>query len=98
MTSRDMQFVCPDCGGHRFGSSQEGDGPLTRHCHGNDAPGSTHDVCPFTWTLEEDWKFFTVYGRHVSKTRHAEAMKELQDDLNRQINDNNRRFPSSHSF
>ncbi len=93
MTSQNIQFVCPECGGHAFGSSQEGDGPLIRYCHGNDAPGSTRDICPFTWPLDEDWKFFTVYGRPVSKTQYAAAMRELQDELNRSIEENERKFP-----
>ncbi len=71
---------------------------MIRHCHGDDAPGSTREICPFTWTIDEDWKFFTVHGRAVSKAGYAAAMKELQDELNRSIEKNQREFPSNHSF
>ena len=98
MTSRDIQFQCPECGGSAFGSSQEGDGSMARYCHANDARDSTRSVCPFTFPMADDWKYFLVHGKHVTKDQYAEAMKELQDDLNRQIDETNRRFPSSHSF
>lgn len=98
MTSRDIQFVCPKCSGSAFGSSQEDDGSLARYCHGNDAKDSNVEHCSFMFPEANDWKFFTVYGQHVTKDQYAEAMKELTDDLNRQIDETNRRFPSSHSF
>ena len=98
MNSRDIQFRCPECGGSAFGSSQKDDGSMTRYCHANDARDSTRSVCPFTFPMADDWRYFLVHGKHVTKAQYAAAMKELQDDLNRQINDTNRQFPSSHSF
>ncbi len=98
MASRDMQFQCPKCGGSAFGSTQEGDDSMTRYCHGDDARDSTRSVCSFTFPMDDDWRYFLVHGKHVSKAQYAAALKELQDNLNRQIDETNRRFPTSHSF
>ncbi len=50
-----MSFVCPKCGGTYFGSSQQADGSMVRHCHG-DAYSSG---CGFSFPVAEDAKYFT---------------------------------------
>ena len=54
--SVDKQFVCPECGGHMFGTSNVlGDNPKG-HCHDFKNDGSR---CLFTWDRNtEDKKVF----------------------------------------
>ncbi len=77
----DVRFKCPVCGGSAFGSSMDendpADGPMTRYCHGNDAGDSTRRTCPFRFTSDEDWKYFTINGRQVSAKEYEEFFKNL---------------------
>jgi len=50
---KERRFECPKCGSYMFGSSQNADGTLTRHCHGNE-----HCSCGFTFPDSDDDKYF----------------------------------------
>lgn len=49
---RVSQFTCPKCGSHKFGSWQNGDGQMRRHCHGLDG------ACDFTFHQRDDARYF----------------------------------------
>lgn len=52
------EFVCPKCGGSRFGTSGC-TGPVSKmigHCHG----GLGGVGCGFSWPRSEDWRHFTI--------------------------------------
>jgi hypothetical protein len=50
----DLQYTCPECGSHRFGSWQNEDGTLTRHCHGI----RENRYCQFKFHEKEDSQYF----------------------------------------
>ena len=47
------KFKCPECGSYMFGSSQNTDGTLTRHCHGNEKW-----KCNFSFNEKDDHLYF----------------------------------------
>jgi hypothetical protein len=51
MQFQGVHFRCPTCDATYFGSSQEPDGKLTRHCHGN---------CGYSFSQDEDAQHFYV--------------------------------------
>jgi len=53
------RFICPECGSYMFGSTQNSDGTLTRHCHGNEAWN-----CKFNFHQKEDEKYFHAECEH----------------------------------
>ena len=81
MNTRDIKFKCPRCGGSAFGSTQENDGSLTRHCLANDARDSKWATCSFTFPMADDWKYFTVYGKRLSQAEYEAAHKQLVAEL-----------------
>ncbi len=50
-------FICPNCGDTKFGSSEQPDGSLVRHCHGV-LDGDEAAPCSFTWPESDDHKYF----------------------------------------
>lgn len=81
MNTRDIKFKCPSCGGSAFGSVQNPDGSLARSCHANGAGDSRRSHCSFQFHMKDDWKHFTVYGKHVSQAEYEAAFKQLRDEL-----------------
>lgn len=62
----DVQFTCPQCGSHEFGSSDPGKPDEMRgHCHGTwtDAQGADRN-CSFSWPRTEDSKYFKGLGTY----------------------------------
>lgn len=51
------RLICPNCGDTKFGSSQQPNGELVRHCHGH---VNDEQPCAFTWPQSDDDKYFFV--------------------------------------
>lgn len=76
------RFQCPLCGGSSFGSELlDPEHPATsrmrRYCHGNDAGDGMHG-CKFNWSDEDDWKYFLVDGRKLSKPEYLEVQEQIR--------------------
>ena len=48
-------ILCPNCGGSKFGSTQQADGALVRSCHGWE---NSESPCDFKWASTEDHLYF----------------------------------------
>lgn len=57
-----LEFRCPECKSRRFGSRLLPNKKLKRTCHGHSRiylKGElTSSECHFTWSEDDDWKYF----------------------------------------
>lgn len=72
-----INFMCPKCGSSYFGSAQNNDGTLTRHCHGDET-----GRCRFKFQDSDDWKYFKRVTVESFETpdEYQKAVEEENDD------------------
>lgn len=76
------RFECPLCRGSSFGSTlldpaKPATSPMHRYCHGADG-GDGQAGCTFDWPDEDDWKYFLVEGKRLSKEDFAAHMNMIR--------------------
>ena len=76
-TKTRTQFICPACGGHYFGSGDNGDGTRTYNCQDSPRRGGN---CTFTVHEMDFWKHnFTVTTTVVPFASREDYIKNLNN-------------------
>jgi hypothetical protein len=79
-----LEFTCPDCGGHTFGSgidppvstplSQADLDRMEGMCHGYFETPRENRPCNFRWNRKrDDWKYFRGTGRFIKRTMEGKS-------------------------
>jgi hypothetical protein len=50
---------------------------MHRNCHGDDADDGV-DGCKFNWPDEDDWKYFLVEGRKLTRQEHEAIRAKIR--------------------
>lgn len=68
-----LQFTCPQCGSHCYGSFRREDGKWTRGCHGY--AGDDLKPCDFKWKEEQDNLYMKPTGEKMPEMDVAICFK-----------------------